>query len=122
MQGLELKILLTALSLGAVATAGAQTYVPASPDSANSPSQPLLLVVPADAVVPADNALPPDTSTRAPVIVPSATEESTVILLVPAAPTTEDGRPSGIDPRADAKCRNAAVGSYWDCVNSYNGN
>jgi hypothetical protein len=22
----------------------------------------------------------------------------------------------------DAKCRNAAVGSYWDCVNSYNGN
>ncbi len=119
MQAPKLKVLLMALSLGAVASAGAQTYVPASPpDTGNATSQPSPTAVP-DAAMPADSAAP-NASANRPATVPSATEESTVILLVPAAPTTEDGRPSGIDSRADSKCRNAPVNAYWDCVNSYN--
>ena len=106
MQAPNLKILLLAISLGAVASAGAQTYTPA-PDSS---AQPVLN--------------PPSPAPAAPVtdIAPAAPgADTTVIMLAPTAPANPDGTPSGLDSRADSKCRNIGVNEYWNCVNSYNG-
>jgi len=36
------------------------------------------------------------------------------VIIAPSVP------PTGIDAKADAKCRGAGVNSYWECVNSYN--
>ena len=105
MQDSSLKTLLLALSLGAVATAGAQTYVPATGDTADTVGG-----------APASMTLPPapvDTSADVPAIVPIP-DTSTVIFLAPGVP------PTGIDSRADSKCRSVAVNEYWDCVNSSN--
>ena len=108
MQDSRLKTLMVALSLGAIATAGAQTYAPTTGDVADTAApasmpQPLL-------VVPA----PTDASADVPAFVPIP-DTTAVILLAPAAP------PTGIDSRADSKCRSTAVNDYWDCVNSSNG-
>jgi hypothetical protein len=113
MQRLKLKTLLVALSLGAVAGAGAQTYGPATGDtSGNSPGTPATMPLNSPSMAPP----PADTTVVAPstdtVIVPS-TEETTVIV-APSVP------PTGLDAKADAKCRGAGVNSYWECVNSYN--
>ena len=108
MQNPKLRSLLLALSLGAVTAAGAQTYGPATGDAmppGDTMSQPLN----APLVAPA----PVDTSADVPAIVPIP-DTSTVIFLAPAVP------PTGIDSRADSKCRSVAVNDYWDCVNSSN--
>ena len=104
MQGHKLKTLFLALSLGAVASAGAQTYGPATgaADNNGSVTQPMYVPAPSDSV------------TDAPAI-PSRTDQTGVIVVVPVVP------PSGVDSRADSKCRNVAPNAYWDCVNSYNG-
>ena len=112
MQAPTLKTLLLALSLGAVAAAGAQTYGPATGDTSGNDSaapasmpQPLLNSPPV-APAPADSA-------DVPAIVPIPAE-TILILRVPDVP------PTGIDSRADLKCRSVAVNTYWDCVNSSN--
>jgi len=109
----KLKTLLLALSLGAVAGAGAQTYGPATGDtSGNSTDTPAAMPLNSPSIAPA----PTDTTVVVPstdtVIVPS-TDETTVII-APSVP------PTGIDAKADAKCRGAGVNSYWECINSYN--
>jgi len=107
MQRSKLKTLFMALSLGAVATAGAQTYGPATGDTSGTAPVP-------PAAMPSNSpAIAPSTTDNA-VVAPS-TNETTVIIRAPAVP------PTGIDARADAKCRSAGVNSYWECVNSYNG-
>ncbi len=103
MQNPKLKSLLLALSLGVAAAAGAQTYGPATGDTM---PQPLLTAPPA--------APAPATSADVPAIVVPIPDTTTVILTVPEVP------PTGIDSRADSKCRSVAVNNYWDCVNSSN--
>jgi hypothetical protein len=107
MQRSKLRTFLLALSLGAVATAGAQTYGSATGDASDKATVP-------PATMPSNSpAIAPSTTDNT-VAVPS-TNETTVIIRAPAVP------PTGIDARADAKCRSAGVNSYWECVNSYNG-
>ena len=113
MQRLKLKTLLVALALGAVAGAGAQTYGPATGDtSGNSPGAPAAMPLNSPSSAPA----PADTTVVAPsadtVVVPSTNE--TTVIVAPSVP------PTGIDAKADTKCRGAGVNSYWECVNSYN--
>ena len=97
MQGSKFRTLFLAMLLGVAGAAGAQTYAAPATGDTND----------ADATVPIPQPVLPSQS-----LVPST--GTTVFIVVPEVDAT------GVDRSADMKCRNVAVGSYWDCVNSHN--
>jgi hypothetical protein len=96
-----LSALLSALALGAAASAGAQTVVvqQATPDAIQATPDTIQTA--------------PYTTQAAPDTLPPS--DSQTLVVVPPTPTPVP------DSNADAKCRMVLPQDYWDCVNSHNG-
>jgi hypothetical protein len=86
--------MLLLLTLGAASSLGAQVIVNAPPPGTQ------VAVEPAPSTV---------------IVAAAPVQTEPVVVIRSVVPTP---RP---DPAADAKCRDMAPGSYWDCVNSHNG-